>query len=111
MKGVSPLLAAVLIIAVTVSVATMVTGWISTITRSTQATTENRTSQAVACTSANINIEDVYVTAADPGTARIVAKNTGYTNGLQITSAQLYDKLGNNFTSTTSLPVSDFDIG
>ena len=32
-------------------------------------------------------------------------------DGGEITSAQVYDKLGNNFTSTASLPVTDFDIG
>ncbi|MBI2971034.1 MAG: hypothetical protein HYY37_01295, partial [Candidatus Aenigmarchaeota archaeon] len=47
MKGISPLLAAVLLIAVTVAIATLVMGWVSTTVRTTQTTVSNKTVEAV----------------------------------------------------------------
>ncbi len=111
MKGISPLIAAVLLIAFTVAIATLIMGWFSTLTRSTTTTVSNKTTEAVACSNAQISIEDVYITAGSlaTGSARVIVKNTGFTM-LAINSAQLYNTTGHNF-STGFSSVSSFSAG
>ena len=109
MKGISPLLAAVLLIAVTVAIATLVAGWISTTVRTTQATITNKTSEAVDCSAAAIVIDDVYA-ASGTVTARAIVRNAGQTDDLTIQSAQLYNTSGSNFTAS-SLPITNVDKG
>ena len=111
MKGISPLIAAVLLIAFTVAIATMVMGWFSTLTRETTATVSNKTTEAVSCSNAQISIEEVYVTAGSlaTGSARVVVKNTGFTT-LGISGLQVYNTTGHNF-STGFSTVSSFPSG
>jgi len=110
-KGISPLIAAVLLIAFTVAIATLVMGWFSTLTRETTATVSNKTTEAVACSNAQITIEEVYITAGSlaTGSSRVVVKNTGFTT-LGITSLQIYNTTGHNF-STGFDTVSSFASG
>jgi flagellin-like protein len=110
MKGISPIIAAVLLIAITVAISTVVAGWFSTFTRSTTDQVTNRTAFAIDCTSANINIEDVYVTAGTNSAARAILKNTGFADNLVIQGAILYNTTGNNFTEA-SVPITNFDKG
>jgi flagellin-like protein len=112
MKGISPLVAAVLLIAITVSIGTLVGGWISTFTRDTTDTVSNRTTEAVDCTSANLNIEDVFSTEGDPinGSARVIIKNTGFSDSMTIQGADVYNISGGNFTAE-GLPISNFNRG
>ena len=110
MKGISPLLAAILLIAVTVSIATLVMGWVSTVVRGSQATVENRTTEAVNCASAGISIDDVYVTAGSSGTARVIVRNSGQADDLAIQSADIYNRTGSNF-GADGLTILDFDRG
>ncbi len=105
-KGISPLLATVLLIAITVATTTMLSGWISSTMSTTQTTISNRTSEGVACAAAEIIIDDVYTGKGSGGIARTIVRNSGMTDNLAITSAQLYDRIGHNFTSTSSLPIS-----
>ncbi len=109
-KGISPLLAAVLLIAVTVAIATLVMGWLTTITRTTQVTVSNRTSEAVDCASASIAIEDVYIDAGINQSQRVIVRNSGLLDSLQIISAQIYNRTGGNF-SANSLPITNFNRG
>ena len=111
MKGISPLIAAVLLIAFTVAIATLVMGWFSTLTRETTTTVSNKTTEAVACSNAQITVEDVYVTAGSlaSGSARVVVKNTGFTI-LGITSIKVYNTTGHNFSTGFSV-VSSFPSG
>ena len=102
-KGISPLLASVLIIAVTVSIATLVMGWISTTVRASQNTIENRTVQAVGCSSAGIVIDNVFLTAsAGTGMVKVTIRNSGASD-LTIISAQVYNSTGHNFTANAAL--------
>lgn len=112
-KGISPLLASVLLIAVTVSIATLVMGWMSTVARSTQSSVSNKTAQATECSSAIVIIDDVYVNAGSPGRATAIVRNAGQVNGMAISSAQLYNRTGSNFTAmeTASGPLTGFDMG
>ena len=109
-KGISPLLASVLLIAVTVAIATLVAGWLSTTVRTTQTTVSNRTLEATECSSASITIEDVYMDAGRNASQRIVVRNSGQSDSLQIVSAQLYNITGGNF-SARSLPITNFNRG
>ncbi len=105
-KGISPLLATVLLVAATVVTTTMLSGWVSTTMSTTQTTVGNKTNEGVACAAAEIVIDDVYSGAGSGSVARAIVRNSGGSDNLQITSAQLYDKLGNNFTTVTSLPTN-----
>ncbi|MFA4820554.1 MAG: archaellin/type IV pilin N-terminal domain-containing protein [Candidatus Aenigmatarchaeota archaeon] len=100
MKGISPLIAAVLLIAFTVAIATLIMGWFSTLTRTTTSAVSNKTTEAVACSNAQISIPDVYITAREnaTGSARVVVKNTGYTT-LAINSVQVYNTTGQNHST------------
>ena len=110
MKGISPLLAAVLLIAVTVAIATLVMGWISTVTRTTQVAVSNKTTEAVNCASAAVVIGDVYINTA-AGTATVIVRNSGQSDDLTIASAILVNVSGNSVLPAESLPVTDFDKG
>ncbi len=105
-KGISPLIAAVLLIAFTVATATLIAGWFSTLARTTTATVTNRTDMAVGCSGASISIDQVYGVANASGTmtSRAVVRNNGLAN-LSIISAQFFNTTGNNFTTGTTLPV------
>jgi len=70
-KGVSPLIAAVLLIAFTVSVSMIIMGWFSTFTRTATANISATTTEAIGCNAASINIEHVY-------DGKIIVKNTGF---------------------------------
>ncbi|HLC76960.1 MAG TPA: archaellin/type IV pilin N-terminal domain-containing protein [archaeon] len=111
MKGISPLIASVLLIAFTVSIATLVSGWFSTLTRSTTTTVSNKTSESISCSNAQISIEDVYISAGSvaTGSARVIVKNNGYTT-IGVNGLQIYNTTGQNFSSGFS-PVSTFDAG
>ena len=114
MKGISALLASVLLVAFVVSVSLLVSGWFTTLTSSTTESVGNKSGEAIGCSSAAIAIKGVYVSATNaPGTAgsaRAIVENTGYTDNLVITSAELYDRLGNNFTAS-NMPIAEFDQG
>jgi flagellin-like protein len=111
MKGISPLIAAVLLIAFTVAIATIVFSFLSTTVRQTTASTSNKTTEALDCSAASVNIEDVYISGSSAAaTVRVIVKNTGFTNDLSIISAQLYNDTGVNFT-TPDIPLTDFDRG
>ncbi|MBI4450354.1 hypothetical protein HY642_00120, partial [Candidatus Woesearchaeota archaeon] len=105
-KGISPLLAGVVLVGMTVAIAVLVSGWLSTTITTSQRTVANRTVFATDCTTAEIVIDNVYSEAGHNRTARAVVRNAGQTDGLQISAAQLYDRLGSNFTTTASLPIT-----
>ncbi|MBI2076726.1 MAG: hypothetical protein HYT72_05765 [Candidatus Aenigmarchaeota archaeon] len=109
-KGISPLLASVLLIAVTVAIATLVAGWLSTTVRTSQITVSNRTIEATECTGASIVIDDVYIDAGVNQTQRVIVRNAGQSDNMQIISAQLYNITGGNF-SARSLPLTGFMKG
>ncbi len=107
-KGISPLIAAVLLIAFTVAIATLIAGWFSTLARTTTATVTNRTDLAVGCSGASISIDQVYTVANTSGgatsTARAIVRNNGLVN-LSLVAAQLFNTTGIGFTTSTSMPV------
>ena|SRR3989338_8160828 len=106
MKGISPLIAAVLLIAFTVAIATLVMGWFSTITRTTTSTVTNSTTTAVNCADARVSVRDVYL-AGTTGTVSVIVENTGGST-VGLTSLQVYNISGYNF-STGFVQVGSFN--
>lgn len=113
MKGVSPLVAAVLLIVITVSIVAIISGWLTTFFVSTRETVTNRTDTQVGCTGSSIYVEAVYVAIANgtSGNVRAIVKNDGVVDGLSIVSAQYLNTTGHNFSTTTALPIANFNRG
>ncbi|GEM_PF-1352273 len=101
-KGVSPLIAAVLLIVMAVTIAGLVFSWLNTFTTSTQRKVENRTSEAVNCAGASLRIREVYLQNGSAATVRVVVENTGYVNNLTISGAQVLNTTGHNFTANNT---------
>ena len=110
MKGVSPLLASIMLIAIVVVVGTLTSGWFTSTVRSAQSSTTNKTDTGMQCSGASISIEKVYVTGTSGATAAVSVRNSGLTDGLVIQGAQLFNSTGSNFTSS-STPITAFDRG
>ncbi len=111
MKGISPLIAGVLLIAITVTIAMIITAWATGITSSAQSGVTNKSAEMVGCSGALIDIETVYlITPAGSANATVIVKNSGLVNDLQIISAQIFLANGTN-VSAQSLPVTNFDRG
>ncbi|MBI2578155.1 MAG: hypothetical protein HYW26_00435 [Candidatus Aenigmarchaeota archaeon] len=102
-KGVSPLISAVLLIAIALVVATIISGWVSGIATDQGKTVANKTEGITSCSAAGIAIEDVYL---DTGTniSRVTVRNTGRSSAT-IISAQILSVTGVNGTLNTSLPL------
>ncbi|MBS3054267.1 MAG: hypothetical protein J4431_01910 [Candidatus Aenigmarchaeota archaeon] len=110
MKGVSPLLASIMLIAIVIVVGAMTSGWMTSTVRSAQASSTNKTDTGLQCSGASISIEKVYVTGTAAATVTASVRNSGLTDGLVIQSAQIFNTTGSNFTSS-STPVTAFDRG
>jgi len=108
MKGVSPLVASVLLIVLVVSAASLVTTWMSTLVKSTQETVGVRTMEGVECTNADITIDEVYV--SNTGAASVVVKNSGFVNDMSLVSALTFDKSGNS-ASAENVPLTSINKG
>ncbi len=102
LKGVSPLVASVLLLAIVVSLSVIIGGWINTLSKDTTTTVSNRTSEAISCSSADLTVESVYITNGTSGTARAQIRNQGF-QAITLTSAQLINRTGHNHSTTTTL--------
>lgn len=109
-KGISPLISAVLLIVIAVSISALIFTWAGGFVKSAQTTVSNRTGESVECSGASISIQDVYLTNGTSGSARAVVKNEGLTDSLTITSGQLFNRTGGNFTANNT-PISGFNTG
>ncbi len=112
MKGVSPLVATVMLIVIVVSLVALISGWLTTMLTDTRETVSNRTSESVHCTGAAISIESVYiVTNSTEGTASLILKNNGIVDELNVISAVLYNVSGDNFSAVSEMPITNFGRG
>jgi len=105
-KGISAFLASVLLITTVFIVGLIVTNWMGQITRTTQATAENKTAEATQCASAGITIDDVYLNSTG---GRLIVRNSGQADNLQIKSAILLNTSGSSLTIPDA--DTDFDKG
>ena len=102
MKGISPLIAAVLLIAITVAVTTVFMGWYSTLVSSQSRTVENRTRTGIDCTAARISILDVYMDFTN-NVSRVSVRNSGQVDDVIISTVE-YNSLGVNTTNMSQMP-------
>lgn len=101
-KGVSPLIAAVLLIVISVTIAGLVFSWLNTFTTEAQRKVDNRTSESINCAGASIRIKEVYLQNGSNGTVRTVVENTGFVNNITISGAQVFNTTGNNFSANNT---------
>src|SRR3989344_6314342 len=113
MKGVSPLIATVMLVVIVVSMVALISGWLTTMITGTRETVSNRTSATVSCSGSSISIDSVYVTTnTTSGTAIVVVKNDGIVDELSITAANIFNSTGGNFSyNGGTLPISNFPRG
>ena len=112
MKGVSPLIAAVLLIVIVVSIVAILSGWLTTFFVSTSETVTNRTDTSVGCSGALMSVESVYLTSGNTtASVNVAVANVGSVDGLSIISAHVYNSTGSNFSSATTLPITGFSRG
>ncbi|MDI6720998.1 MAG: hypothetical protein QMD85_01315 [Candidatus Aenigmarchaeota archaeon] len=104
MKGISPLVASVLLLAIVVSIAVVVGSWVSGMAKDTTATVGNRTAESVSCSASDIVVTSLYITAGASGSARAQVQNRGF-QAITLTSAQLINRTGHNFSTSTTLPI------
>ena len=106
MKGISPLIAAVLLIAFTVSIATIIIGWFTTFVRTTTGNVTESTEETLGCSVASISIEHVYLN----GTAgNGVVKSTGCKDFTKV-SGMIVSSAG-DICSTNPISLSNGSIG
>jgi flagellin-like protein len=103
MKGVSPLIASVFLIVMVISLASLITTWMITLVKETQSSVGERTAKTIDCSNAAITIDNVFLNPSER-TARIIVRNSGFVDGLEITSSELLDITGNTF-SASGLPL------
>jgi flagellin-like protein len=110
MKGISPIVATVLLIVMVVTLTALVMSFTTTLTKSTTNVIENRTSESVDCSGARVTIDEVFLTNGTSGSATVQIRNDGMKNDLTIVSATLFNRTGGNFSATNST-ITDFDVG
>ncbi len=103
MKGLSPLIAAVMLVAITVAMVSIYAGWYTSLLGGQTRTVENRTKIAVDCTSARLSILDVYLDTAN-NVSRVNVRNSGQVDD-NIVSVFVYNSLGINATNLSAVPV------
>ncbi|MBI2972055.1 MAG: hypothetical protein HYY37_06550 [Candidatus Aenigmarchaeota archaeon] len=104
MKGVSPLIAFVMLIVIAVVVVPLVLGWYTTVIGTTQNKVGNVTKQQIDCTAAEMSIQDVYID-LPTNRSRVSVKNTGYVYDV-IVSAVMLNRLGENASRLTAVPIN-----
>jgi len=78
-KGISPLIAGVLLIAFTLAIAAIVSGWLVSLTKTTTKKVETGVSTQVECSKGNIEIEEVKFNST-ANTTIVLLHNTGTTD-------------------------------
>ena len=101
-KGVSGVVAAVLLIAIALILLVSVSSWLTVLTQDSTTTITNSTSEFVNCAASGIVIEDVYMDFSS-NLSRVSVRNTGR-NTENIVSAQLLNTNGQAAPLNSSLP-------
>ena len=104
MKGVSPLVATVLLIVIVVSLGGVIFSWMSGFTTQSTNRMQNRTAEVVDCTGAATKIEAVYLRNGTNASVRAVVQNTGTAKNI-IQDARATTADGRMFDAS-NIPVS-----
>ncbi|MBS3056341.1 MAG: hypothetical protein J4473_02800 [Candidatus Aenigmarchaeota archaeon] len=109
-KGLSPLVATVLLIAITIALSNIIMSWMTTLAKEETQNIGNKTSAAIDCTSANIDIRSVYL---DFGAniSTVIVWNNGQVNNMKVTSAQIFSTKGEALNRTNSTEEIVLNIG
>ena len=110
-KGISTLIAAVLLIAVTLLISLIVSTSFTSLVKTQASTLQTRTGEAVNCTSSDINIEGVFIDDAPRDQSRVLVRNSGQIQE-NIVSGQIVNKTGvaGALLTTVPLPIARGDI-
>ena len=92
-KGVSPLIAVVLLIVFTVAVSTMIMSWMNTYTKTTTSSASANTDTVITCSQQIVNIPTTGVVYNTSGYVIVNVENNGQTN-TTIKKVLAYDKNG-----------------
>ncbi len=110
-KGISPLIAAVLLIVFTIGISTIIMSWINTYTKDTTSEASRNTQDLLDCASTNVNILDVYI--LGPTSVKVIARNTGM-KPIMIKEGYVWDTNGTrcilNFTTSMIDGGISFDL-
>lgn len=75
-KGISPIIASVLLLAVSLAVVGIFSGWAPSLAQDVTERTENSTMETIACNEASLNIESAYYNSSS-GDTTVSLRNTG----------------------------------
>lgn len=106
-KGVTPLIASVFLIVLVVTLASLVTTWITTVVKETQNTVGERAENSIDCSNAEVTIDNVFVSI---GSGRAIIRNSGFVDDLTIETAQIFNSDGRSSTAD-NVPMNDFNKG
>jgi flagellin-like protein len=103
-KGISPILAAVFLVAIAVTMLPIFSGWYTTLIGTSTDTVGNRTEETVRCNAASLTIEDVFLDFSN-NKARINIRNSGF-NTEKIVSAVVFATNGSLAGNLTEYPTN-----
>lgn len=101
MKGVSPLIASVLLVAFTVSVALIYSGWLSSFAKGTSENVSLQSLSAVECSTANAKIYSIYLENSTSNSSAIIVNEGGV--DLQLRAVLIVDN--GSLVNSTPIPV------
>lgn len=103
MEGLSPLISVVLLIAISVIVASLIMSWSSALTSGQQIVISNRSEEITECAGQDAKIEDVYLDFTT-NKSRVTVRNSGQVDG-KIVSASLQNLQGVQAQLNNTLPL------
>jgi flagellin-like protein len=99
-KGLSPLMASIILIALTLTVAAFLGSWLTSMTKSQTGTVERSGEKLINCTNSRLDI--AAVSCSNPnGQVKIAATNVGQ---FELYNFSIFVKLGSNFITNSSYP-------
>ncbi|MBI4018107.1 MAG: type IV pilin [Candidatus Aenigmarchaeota archaeon] len=104
MKGVSPLIATVLLIAISVIIASLISTWVSGLSKDQETTLTNRSTELTECAGRDMRIEDVYLD-FPANRSRVNVRNTGQVDET-IVSIFMLNQQGINATLNSTIPLT-----
>lgn len=108
MKGISPIIATTILVALVISIGAIVTGWGTGLVKQVTGSTDDKTGEIIDCNVADINIENVFLN-NNSKKLRVNVRNSGRTDDLSIVSGTVFNKVGNY--NSTEINITDFDKG
>ena len=103
-KGVAPLVATVLLIAMALLIAGILMSWTTTLTKETTSSVSNRTGGVVDCTGSSIEIQSVFLDFT-ANKSRVLVRNSGQRSD-NIISGVMQNNNGDTLNNLTVLPIS-----